>query len=480
MHNKSKINSRSQHLYKHFDEDFVNVKFKPEVQNKIMKYQVIHVLNLISMLKKDNEICCVDFSLTGTGKTYTSLAVCSQMELNPIIICPKSAICYWKEICDFFCVIPKTIINYESIKNGKELTDELKKKKSDIIEIKYDEEDSDGEEKKKERYIWKKESIDKNKNIIIFDEAHRCKNHKTQNGKLLMSAKGVCRILLLSATISQKYEDFKIFGYMLGFYKRIADGSKWIKNLLREEKFRFKHDGETMLTKKLYPTKGSRMSYSDMDQYVKQNHVSTQCYTLDQKDIIAIENYYDTLEKYDEGHLAKQIHTRQKIEEIKLKIIIDLAEKYLDQGLSVVIFVNYLESLNILKKYLDKHRIVSSIIFGKQTLEERDENIKAFQNNVNKIIICMIQAGSESISLHDTDGGFPRVALISPSYSGLELVQALGRIYRTGVKSRVEQKIIFCDCKIERRMSEKISSKVKFLNNFADYDKLNPEDFSIK
>jgi superfamily II DNA or RNA helicase len=466
MYNRSKIESRANKLFSNFDKDFVDVNFKPHIEQKILKYQTIHILNFISIFKKDNEVCAVDFSSTGTGKTYTAIALCAQLDYEPIIICPKSVICYWKDVCDFFDVKPRTIINYEAIKNGKELDDNMTKKKSDIVDL------------TEKGFVWK--NINKNKNIILFDEAHRCKNHKSLNGKLLLSVKGKCRILLLSATIAQKYDDFKIFGYMLGFYKQMKQGTKWIQSLIREEMFKLSNNNNSQLTTAIYPKKGSRMTYSDMSKFVSPNHITTQCYYLDDKNEEIMKNEYEFLKKNTNHPLTEQLKARQKIEEIKIPILVDLAEKYLEEGNSVVIFVNFLLSLDHLLKYFAKKNIDCSCVFGDQTIEERTNHINKFQDNTVKLILCMIQAGSESISLHDLDGNHPRVSLISPSFSGKELLQSLGRIYRTGVKSRVEQKIIFCDVKIERQICEKIKEKVQFMNNFADYDKLDPDDFSIK
>lgn len=470
MQNKKKIDNLSKRLYKNFDVDFVDVNFKPHVEKNILKYQSIHILNFISIYKKNNEACAVDFSTTGTGKTFTTCALCAQLDLEPIIICPKSVICYWKDVCKIFNVIPKTIINYEAIKKGKDLDDNMTRKKSEIVEL------------NDESFEWK--NIDKNKNIIIFDEAHRCKNKNTLNGRLLLSTKEKCRVMLLSATIAQKYNDFKIFGYMLGCYKHLKTGSKWLQSLIREDKFRFSNDGDTQLTLELYPSKGSRMTYSDMAEHVSKNHITTQCYSLDDYSLKLLSKEYESLKKKHSNHLPSHLSdliiARQKIEELKMPIFIDLTEKYIEEGNSVVIFVNFLKSFDLLTKYFAKHHINCSYIFGDQTIEERTIHIDNFQNNEVKIMVCMIQAGSESISLHDLDGNHPRISLISPSFSGKELLQALGRIYRTGVKSRVEQKIIFCDDKTERKICEKIQEKINFMNNFADYDKLDPENFNIE
>jgi superfamily II DNA or RNA helicase len=257
---------------------------------------------------------------------------------------------------------------------------------------------------------------------------------------------------------------------MLDCYRQIKTGKKWIESIMREDMFKLSSDSDTQLISHLYPSKGSRMSYSDMSKELTKNHITTQCYSLDDKAIKTIETEYKNM-KHKGAALNEQLSARQKIEIAKIPIFIDLAEKYLDLGKSVVIFVNFINSMVSLATYFNKKHINCGVISGEQTIEERNNYIAQFQDNKIKLMICMLTAGAESISLHDVDGNHPRVSLISPSFSGKDLCQALGRIYRTGVKSIVEQKIIFCDQKTERLICDKLKEKIQFLNNFADYDK---------
>ena len=107
---------------------------------------------------------------------------------------------------------------------------------------------------------------------------------------------------------------------------------------------------------------------------------------------------------------------------------------------------------------------------GKQTYEERIKNINNFQTNKEKIIICNIQAGGQSINLHDELGGHPRVSLIVPSYSSTQLIQALGRINRAGSKSPSTQRIIFCSGTVEDHIAKKLKEKIKNLSSLNDTD----------
>ena len=59
-------------------------------------------------------------------------------------------------------------------------------------------------------------------------------------------------------------------------------------------------------------------------------------------------------------------------------------------------------------------------------------------------MIANIRAGGVGISLHDTIGNFGRVSLISPTWSSIELKQALGRIDRAGARTPCIQRIVYC------------------------------------
>src|SRR3990167_2120909 len=98
-----------------------------------------------------------------------------------------------------------------------------------------------------------------------------------------------------------------------------------------------------------------------------------------------------------------------------------------------------LETLNLLAEQLK----TKTLIHGEQSAKERDKNIDDFQSDRERIIIANIRAGGIGISLHDVNGNHPRVSLISPTQSATNLIQALGRIHRSGGKSKSLQRIIF-------------------------------------
>lgn len=482
MDKYKRIDKRIQNMFEkcEFDDDLLGTNISKDSVAKIHDYQIFHVINLISCLKKNNAV--IDGSHTGTGKTYTAICVCKEMKLRPLIICPKSIISIWKMVCDYFDVHPLAIINYETIKKGR-TTKDKNKIKVDITDIIDNNDDMNNDnEYETDKYIsinesgeyeWKFDDI--KDAIVIFDEAHKCKNSNTLNGKLLLSLKKYkIKILLLSATIADKPDNFKVFGYILGFYPTINKGRGWINGILRDDNNRL--DNVSSLYDKLYPYKGSRMSLDDIGTETSKNQISVDCYTLDKKSRKDIDIYYKEIrdacktDNYDGSELVMITRARQKIELLKIPIVIDLIDKYLENGKYVVVFVNFLDTISKLEAYMKENNIEYGTITGNQTQSEREIEISKFQTNMTKVMICSIRV-TEGISLHDLTGKAPRVTLILPSFSSTDLIQALGRCCRSGMKSNVIQKIIFCSDTYEKLIADKLKEKLKFYTQLGENDK---------
>ena len=80
-------------------------------------------------------------------------------------------------------------------------------------------------------------------------------------------------------------------------------------------------------------------------------------------------------------------------------------------------------------------------------------------------------SGGCGISLHDTFGTFPRVSIISPTWSAQDLIQVLGRIHRAMGKTDCEQLIIFCKGTVEERVGNIIKQKIDNIRFFNDGEK---------
>ena len=463
--NFKKINQRVNDMFEkgEFDYDFIDIKISKINLEKLHNYQILHVYNLISCLKKNGVV--VDGSSTGTGKTFTSLCVCSEAKLEPLIICPKSIVDIWRSTCDYFNVQPLAIVNYETMRTGQMYDENGKRITCPFLTATKGKGSSIN-------YTWN--LANKNRNIIIFDEAHRCKNKKSQNGQLLLSSKNVCKILLLSATLSDSIENFALFGYMLGFYSSIQRGRNWTASVIREDKNRLIEEGTSTLNKYIFPDKGSRMNIEDLGDKFPKNNIFSDCYTISSKSKREINNLYENIRELYKGRDGLELVTinklRQKIEFLKSPILYDQAEKYLDNGKSVAIFVNFTDTLNDLSEQFKKAGIEHCMIHGKQDTAEREREITKFQTNMVKVILCMMQSGSTGISLHDTSGHHSRVSLISPSFSSTDLIQTLGRIFRIGIVQPVIQKLVYCADTYEQELCKRVKGKLKFINYLSDED----------
>lgn len=438
------------------DDFFSNIALKKEVEDMILDYQHLHLYNLICAFTYNNIL--LDGSDTGTGKTYTTVALCKQLGLKPFIICPKSIISNWRTICKKFSVDPICVVNYETIRSGKIYDTEGKRIDCPYLNI-------DKNMKTERRFRWN--GLPRNA-IFIFDEVHKCKSKTTLNGKLLMSCKELKRIkmLLLSATICDKPESFSIFGYILGLYKNIKQGKNWINDLLKVQKQSLSQ--KNPISSEIYPYYGSRMSINEIDSF-PENQISADCYSGIKDSNLEVNKQLKFVEtnKSNDNQLiiTKVIHSRQKLELMKLPIFIDLATDYLENGYSVAVFFNFNKTLD---KFMEKMK-TKCCIRGDQKIEERDKHIDDFQLNREHIIACNIKAGGQGVSLHDVNGR-PRVSLISPTFSSIDMKQALGRIYRSGSLSPALQRIIYCAGTVEEIVCAKVGEKLKFMNQLTDDD----------
>lgn len=419
-----------------------------EIQKRLLPFQIPAVAHLVKVLQREN--FAVDASETGVGKTYIAIAVCTMLDMAPCVICPKSVIPVWQKVLEKFGIVvygSSPVVNYEQMRSGKHPF--------------Y----KDG------KFILNKDWM------IIFDEAHRCKGQKSLNSKLMMAArKQGIKTLALSATLASNPLEMKAVGYGLGLHNN-HDFWKWcFRNGCKRNFWGgliFKGDATVLgkLHQQIFPLKGNRLLRANIPDF-PETLVTADSYDIDPEAV----NVYENL-RYDLAALKDQIEhgdpdcesnpmtvllrARQEIELLKVPIFKELAEDAIAEGHSVVIFVNFLTTLNAINTVLKEK---CSLIYGGQNELERSEELESFQTNKKNIIILTTASGGVGLSLHDLEGGHPRLALISPTYSAIELIQALGRVCRAGGKSKSVQKIIFAAGTVEEDTCKAVRTK---LNNLA-------------
>lgn len=465
-------------IKKNYSDDFIisnnnldNIIDPIDPINKLLKYQKVHVESIITSLVSYNR--ALDTSDTGTGKTFTSVCVCKTIGWKPLIICPKSVIQSWLTVLEIFKCDFYGIVNYESFQNCNYYDNEGNKIKAKFLvreQVNVNkfindplglDQDSDSDTDEKLKYDYKIVEEELPDNIIfIFDESHRCKNIKTNNGKILFNLAKIksIKILLLSATVVDKPKLFVLTGFVLGLFDDIMKGRTFIKKIDMNNPMLHIH-------KKIYPEYASRMKIKsdEIKNDFPECKIEASVHEMDnaveiQAAYTAIKEATEELKRQEVGScaLAKIIYARQRIELLKIPTFIKLTQEHINEGKSVAIFVNFTDTLLTLSEKLNS----KCLIYGEQDIKDRNKNIKDFQADNSRIIICNIKSGSAGISLHDLNGNFPRVSIISPTWSAQDLVQALGRIFRAKTQSKVVQKIIFCKGTIEDSICENIKEKI--------------------
>jgi SNF2 family DNA or RNA helicase len=135
--------------------------------------------------------------------------------------------------------------------------------------------------------------------------------------------------------------------------------------------------------------------------------------------------------------------------------------------MSVVVFCNFTETIEALSQRLNTKCIVNG---EAKYAKARQQNIDDFQADKKRVILINLAAGGAGLSLHDVTGKYPRLALISPSYSAVNMRQATGRVWRDSAKSKSIQKIVFVSGTVEEKVCNSVNQKLANLDLLNDGD----------
>lgn len=443
--------------------------------DKLLAYQNDHAKRLVRSLKTFQ--AAFDGSDTGVGKTFTACCVAKTLQLSLFVVCPKAVIPAWQHAITYFGCKVVSVTNYELLRKGKY----LRRDANGIIQkapcnfLIAEESDNPAQ-----HFKW---TLSKQV-LVVFDEAQRCKDSRTLNSALLVSARhSGMNLLLLSATLATKPDEMRAAAFALGLYPRYADFPYWLNTM--KEKIGIdltKRLSETVLQQRLmqlvhqqlFPLHGSRLKIAELgDQFPACTILAD---PLDMGDNTEkINHQYTHLidrirELRTEG--AKTIHiltailkARQEIELLKVPTMVEMATDIIESDNACVIFVNFDDTLNALKAALK----TECIIRGGQSAEIRQRNIDAFTTHQSPIIIANIKAGGLGINLHDPITQKQRIALISPSFSATDFKQAIGRVQRANGGYSVNR-ILFCAGTVEESICQSIRQKIQNIDILHDGD----------
>ena len=440
---------------------------------ELYDWQQAHASKLAFAL--DTHRVALDASDMGTGKTVIACKVAKEAGLLPIVICPKSVIPNWKETIaeeygyDSESELSELVYNYEKLTRVR--GDRVKILERMVV-------------RGRPSFKWR---LDPKKVVLIFDEVHRCKGSNSLNGKLLYKAKEQgFRILMLSATAFATPLDMKSIGYALGLHG-YRDYWTWcLSHGCSKSHFGgLRYAESSGANRKIHDQvftdmkSGSRISIRDLPEgSFPDNIVVAQSYTIEEDfkfDFIASE-IGRGLSNDSTNPLVELLRARQEAELTKVPVLCELAHDAYLQGKSPVVFVNFRDTMVAVKKLLWDWGVEDNIlsIYGDQDGMERQASVDNFNGFRNQIMVAMIQAGGVGLSLHDVKGNSPRVSIISPGFSAIELRQAMGRIHRAGGKSVALQYVVFADGTVEDHVRRRVQKKLNNLDLLNDGDLQEP------
>lgn len=403
----------------------------------------------------------LDQSDTGTGKTVVACKLASALSPRPVaVICPKAVIPSWERELEEEGVQPVFVLNLESLRTGKTAHVSKVGKKS---------------------FKW---LLDPD-TVVFVDEVHKCKGPFTQNAALFIAlVKQGFTIHSMSGTSCEDPTEMRPLGWALGLHSGDVkvDGMKrwwpWMRQYGCEKNewgAWVLQDGYYLpkLRAKMYAESTHRLTVDDFPAAFKENRVFTVPINFrENKKIIKayddlgitpniVEDYIEKGTVTDRDHvLANITRARQLAESFKVVDLAEMAEDLMDEGKSVVIFVNYSATIEALRI-----RLKCEFIDGTQTAADRQRVIDDFQADKTHCIAVNAAAGGTGISLHDTIGNRPRVSLISPTFNCKTYKQVLGRIHRNGGKSDALQKVLVANDSIEEHVMRSIGRRLNNLKS---------------
>ena len=421
-----------------------------------------------------NGVAC-DQSETGTGKSYVAAWIAKNLNSPVVIVCPKIMIPAWTKVLSYFGIKAHCLINYEKLIRGN--TEHLSFK--------------DGKDNGPSDYTI---NFPKN-SLVILDEVHKCKSATSKNSDFLIKLKmDGYKSLLLSATSATNPLEMKAFGFattlhnLTSYRQFITDSGAYVGRYggfqidLQSQKT---VEAMSNIHDKLFNLYkvSSRMTRKMFDKIFPDNHIMAECFDMG-TNTDKINRVYQQMESelaaleessvnYSQHHFAIMTKARRMAELLKVPTMVEMIEDWYDEGISPVVFVNFTDTVEAIEKQLAKNRKFDgkiARIVGGQSDKVRQKDIELFQSDNKRIMIANLAAGNAGVSLHDLNGNFARGAIISPSYSAINLLQALGRIHRAEGKTKCIQKVMFAAGTIEEDACKRVQCKLNNLECLNDGD----------
>ena len=416
----------------------------------------------------------LDASDTGVGKTSVACGVARTLGLDLFVVCPKAVIAPWKRMAKLFGVNAR-VVNYELVRGGN--TAYASATTEHYI-------DKARKPRRRRKFAWNVAAVDPDTTMICFDDCHKMKDWKTWNCAMGVAAmqQNYC-VLGASATAADNPMQMKFVALLTGLIRRADEFFGWMQQHgVRKGKWGMEFVGGrdvlTQIHHAIFPSRGSRIRVADLGDRFPSTEIIAEAYDMDDTEAdtgMSIADVYAAMhreiakleasERKDKGAciLTEQLRARQRIELLKVPTLEAMANDAIEEGMSVVVILNFEDSVQALSKRLG----TPNTITGKDKPGARQRLIDRFNADDEDRIVMNIRCGGVGITLKRKPTSTPTLVLISPSYSGIDLKQALGRCHRAG-GSRSIQKIVFAAGTIEEKACSKVRRKIARIDLIND------------
>lgn len=419
---------------------------------------------------------CFDNSPTGSGKTYQAIFAAQELNLIPVVVCTVSVLDYWRDVASQIGHPASNVVNYEALlastKVTKHITDEtgaVKTRRPSVNRHKHPSPHPlGGWQFVNREWFWTLPPD----SLLICDEAHRLSGMTSKSNRFLKAAVDQeIPTLCLSATLAESPLKMRAIAYACKFIPTFSTlkFKSWcqLHGCDYIDAWQLAFIGDHSHMEEIRKNMGPRLTgikLSEIPNFPKSNVMVLSVPVDKNPDDV----YSKDLTGLQDAALTAGVHSlraRQISEWGKRKWILSRANDLREEGLSIAIFISFKATGEWLAKQL-KCPFISG-----DTKATREQDIKRFQSNEIDCLVLMIQAGAESISLHDLHGK-PRATIISPNYNAIQLIQALGRTPRAESKQKsVPQYVIFAKgSAVESRIATNVRGKIRNLNALTDND----------
>lgn len=430
---------------------------------RLYTWQQAHAEKVLAALRKDGIV--VDASETGTGKTFIALWSAKEYGHPVFIVAPKAVLSKWKELSADIGIVPLGIMNVERLKRSKFTA------------------------KVGSSYVW---TLPPGV-LVIFDEIHQAGGVKTANALILYATRAAkLPVIGLSATVANSPLRLRALGYLLGLFPDWYKFYPWalhhgaeeiamrvwrngqpqfIKTIQFVPEHKVAQEGVSRIHEEIFTnSRGFRLRSGESPGF-PENRIVVERIAFDKTSEIS-KNYVEIQKKISENGklvVSQIIALRQQIELLRIpdlsEMVRDLSEEH-----SVVVFLNFRESVKRLENAIHEktdHTFRVSLIVGDQKEEVRETERLFFQRNESRICLCTFGAGGLGLDLHDLNGR-PRISILNPTWSAVQMVQALGRIHRAGSLSPAVQKLIYAAGTVEEDVAKRVEASLNNLSLLQD------------